>query len=53
MWSGTGQESLDSGEIAHGILEVMQDGYGFIRCENYLPEKMMYMSRHLKFVDFV
>mgnify|MGYP003322563519 CR=1 FL=1 len=22
---------------AHGILEVMQDGYGFIRCENYLP----------------
>ena len=22
---------------AHGILEVMPDGYGFIRCENYLP----------------
>ncbi len=28
---------LDSGIIAHGILEVMPDGYGFIRCENYLP----------------
>lgn len=28
---------LDSGESAHGILEVMQDGYGFIRCENFLP----------------
>ena len=28
---------LDSGEIADGILEVMQDGFGFIRCENYLP----------------
>jgi len=28
---------LDSGESAHGILEVMPDGFGFIRCENYLP----------------
>ena len=28
---------LDSGISAHGILEVMPDGYGFIRCENYLP----------------
>jgi len=28
---------LDSGEEAEGILEVMPDGYGFIRCENYLP----------------
>lgn len=28
---------LDSGIMAHGILEVMPDGYGFIRCENYLP----------------
>ena len=25
-----------SGEV-NGILEVMQDGYGFIRCENFLP----------------
>lgn len=30
-------EELDSGQMAHGILEVMQDGFGFIRCENYLP----------------
>lgn len=30
-------EKLDSGQIAHGILEVMQDGFGFIRCENFLP----------------
>ena len=29
--------SLDSGITANGILEVMPDGYGFIRCENYLP----------------
>ena len=28
---------LDSGQIANGILEVMADGYGFIRCANYLP----------------
>ena len=28
---------LDSGVMANGILEVMPDGYGFIRCENYLP----------------
>ena len=28
---------LDSGQVAHGILEVMSDGFGFIRCENYLP----------------
>ena len=28
---------LDSGQIANDILEVMTDGYGFIRCANYLP----------------
>ena len=28
---------LDSGVTARGILEVMPDGYGFIRCENYMP----------------
>ena len=28
---------LDSGIEANGILEVMPDGYGFIRCENYMP----------------
>ena len=30
-------EQLDSGESAHGILEVLPDGYGFIRSDNYLP----------------
>ena len=36
---------LDSGERANGILEVMQDGFGFIRCENYLPgENDIYVS---------
>ncbi|NLZ80202.1 MAG: transcription termination factor Rho [Clostridiales bacterium] len=28
---------LDSGVTANGILEVMTDGFGFIRGENYLP----------------
>ena len=31
------EKKLDSGIVAHGILEVLPDGYGFIRCENYLP----------------
>ena len=31
------QKSLDSGVPAHGILEIMPDGYGFIRCDNFLP----------------
>lgn len=36
---------LDSGVTANGILEVMPDGYGFIRCENYLPgENDVYVS---------
>ena len=30
-------DKLDSGITARGILEVMQDGYGFIRSANYLP----------------
>ena len=30
-------QELDSGIEASGILEVMPDGYGFIRCENYMP----------------
>ena len=37
--------NLDSGITANGILEVMPDGYGFIRCENYLPgEHDVYVS---------
>ncbi len=38
---GTDEEKfpadLDSGITAHGILEVMPDGFGFIRSANYLP----------------
>ncbi len=38
-------EQLDSGVIKEGILEVMPDGYGFIRCDNYLPgENDVYVS---------
>lgn len=31
------EAKLDSGIVADGILEVMADGYGFIRSDNYLP----------------
>ena len=30
-------EALDSGETKNGILEIMPEGFGFIRCDNYLP----------------
>ncbi|MBR6390737.1 MAG: transcription termination factor Rho, partial [Lachnospiraceae bacterium] len=32
-----GSPEAQGGAKAHGILEVMPDGFGFIRCENYLP----------------
>ena len=36
---------LDSGRMAHGILEVMAEGYGFIRSANYLPgDQDIYVS---------
>ncbi len=36
---------LDSGKMAHGILEVMPEGYGFIRSANYLPgDQDIYVS---------
>ena len=36
---------LDSGIGVHGILEVMPDGYGFIRSDNYLPgERDVYVA---------
>ncbi len=51
---------LDSGQFASGILEVMQDGYGFIRSDNYLPgENDVYVSPsqirrfNLKTGDFI
>ena len=36
---------LDSGIEANGILEVLTDGYGFIRSDNYMPgENDVYVS---------
>ena len=41
----TEMSQLDSGEVREGILEVMPEGYGFIRCDNYLPgERVVYVS---------
>lgn len=38
-------DKLDSGESKVGILEVLPDGYGFIRCDNFLPgENDVYVS---------
>ncbi len=38
-------EQLDSGQTIQGILEVMSDGFGFIRSDNYLPgENDVYVS---------
>ena len=52
--------NLDSGITANGILEVMQEGYGFIRSANYLPgENDVYVSPsqirrfHLKTGDII
>ena len=51
---GTDIEQLDSGRTANGILEVLPDGYGFIRCENpvclckYSAISEMYMCHHLR-----
>lgn len=30
-------EELDSGNVGEGILEVLSDGFGFLRMDNYLP----------------
>ena len=39
---------LDSGVSREGILEVLPEGYGFIRCDNYLPgERDLYVSPQL------
>lgn len=43
--SNNEMEQLDSGETKEGILEVLPDGYGFIRCDNFLPgEHDVYVS---------
>lgn len=45
LLSSSELEQLDSGETKEGILEVLPDGYGFIRCDNYLPgENDVYVS---------
>ncbi len=37
--------ALASGEMAFGILEVLSEGYGFIRSDNYMPgDKDIYIS---------
>ncbi len=42
------EQEVADGDVANGILEVMQDGYGFIRCENYLPgENDVYVAPSL------
>ncbi len=41
----TEMKELDSGITKKGILEVMSEGYGFIRCDNFLPgENDVYVS---------
>lgn len=43
--AGQDMAELDSGIEANGILEVMPDGFGFIRCENFLPgENEVYVA---------
>lgn len=45
QYSPTEIQQLDSGEVRSGILEVMPEGYGFIRCDNYLPgDEDVYVS---------
>lgn len=45
VMSNNEMDQLDSGETKVGILEVLPDGYGFIRCDNYLPgENDVYVS---------
>ena len=42
---GAAKENKEEVNEASGILEVMSDGFGFIRCENFLPgEKDVYVA---------
>ena len=41
----------ENGTERTGILEVMPDGFGFIRCDNYMPEMTMYMLLPLRLKD--
>ena len=43
--SAMDMQQLDSGVVREGILEVMSEGFGFVRCDNYLPgEADVYVS---------
>lgn len=42
---GTKKSGLDSGKVVSGILEILPDGFGFIRRQNYMPgEDDIYVS---------
>lgn len=40
-------------ELGEGILEVLPDGYGFLRAENCLPGQMMCMFLRRRFADLI
>ena len=40
-------EKLESDDPVEGVLEVLPDGYGFLRSENYLPGSRIFMY-HLR-----
>lgn len=44
-------ENPETDYITEGILEVMPDGYGFLRSDNYLQEIRMYMFLQYKLED--
>ena len=44
----TDVEQLDSGKVANGILEVLPDGFGFIRCE-----RMIFMYLRPRSADLI
>lgn len=44
---------LDSGITVKGILEVMAEGYGFIRSDNYMPEIMIFTWHPARFVGSI
>lgn len=54
------EQAIENGEVVTGILEVLEDGFGFIRSDNYLSSSEdVYVSAsqirrfHLKTGDFV
>ena len=51
--TGLDFSQLDSGQTVTGILEVMPDGFGFIRSDNYLPGDMIFMFRRPRSEDSI